>query len=60
MQSHRHIADDALNDHEFGRSGMEPPTYAMQMLPPANLGASANDGDGYVDLAQRVREGGEW
>ena len=62
MQSQRLIADDALNDldHEFGRSGMEPPSYAIQMLPPVSWGASANDSDGNVDLAQRVRECGEW
>lgn len=60
MQSHRLIADDALNDHEFGCSGMEPPNYAIQMLPPTSWGAPANDSDAYVDLAQRVREGGEW
>ena len=45
-RGHRLIADDALNDHEFGRSGMEPPSYAIQMLPPAVWGDPANDGDG--------------
>ena len=60
MQSQCLIADDALNRHDFGCSGMEPPAYAIQMLPPAHWSAPANDSDGYVDLAQRVRECGEW
>lgn len=50
---------DALNDHGFGRAGMETPAYVNELMAALPPGPSAND-DGYVDLAQRVREGGEW
>lgn len=60
MQKQLHTPFDTLNDHEFGRAGMELPGYASHMMAPATGGMSANDDDAYIDLAQRVREVGEW
>ena len=51
---------DALNNHGFGRAGLETPAYATDLMAALPTSPSANDDDGYVDLAQRVREGGEW
>ena len=50
----------ALNNHGFGRADMELPSYATELIAALPPSGSANDDDGYVDLAQRVREGGEW
>ena len=51
---------DSLNNHGFGRAGLETPAYVTEVLAALPTTPSANDDGSYVDLAQRVREGGEW
>ena len=60
MQYQLHTNLDALNNHGFGRAAMEQPAYATDLVAALPAHPSANDDDGYVDLAQRVRECGEW
>ena len=60
MQHQLQINLDALNNHGFGRADRELPAYANDMVAALPANPSANDDDGYVDLAQRVRECGEW
>ncbi|MEG0976548.1 MAG: hypothetical protein RSD57_13980 [Comamonas sp.] len=60
MQHQLQINLDALNNHGFGRAGMGTPAYVTEMVAALPANPSANDDDGFVDLAQRVREGGEW
>ncbi len=60
MQYQLHTNLDALNNHGFGRAGLDTSAYAVELMAALPANASANDEDGYIDLAQRVREGGEW